>query len=156
DSLGNPIPNVSVTFSAPASGPSVIFLGLTTVTTDGSGVAGIFVTANSEVGSFHVTATAAGIATPAMFSLNNLPGTASRLKFVQEPSNAAAGAVIAPPITVQLTDSLGNNVAQAGVTVTLSLNPVAGRLPSVSGTTTVQTNASGLATFSDLSISTAG
>jgi adhesin/invasin len=156
DAEGNGIPGVSVTFSAPTSGASVTFSGPTTVTTDSTGVAAISVTANTQVGPFQVTAAATGIATPALFSLTNVPGTATRLTFVQQPSNAAAGAIIVPPITVQLTDNLGNHVAQAGVTITLALNPVAGPLPSVSGTTTVQTNAAGLATFSDLSISTAG
>ncbi len=62
-----------------------------------------------------------------------------------------AGAVITPPVTVQLTDSIGNTVAQAGVAVTLSLSSVA-----ITGTTTAATNASGLATFADLSIAKAG
>ena len=44
-----------------------------------------------------------------------------------------AGAVITPPVTVQLTDSVGNNVAQAGVAVTLSLNPAAGRSAAITG-----------------------
>ena len=57
---------------------------------------------------------------------------------------------------MQLTDSVGNNVATAGVAVTLSLNPVTGRLPVVSGITTIATDASGLATFTGLSIDAAG
>ncbi len=156
DSLANPVPGVVVTFTAPSSGPSVTFLGPVTVTTDGLGVAGIFVTANSQVGSFQVTATAPGTAAPAVFSLTNVSGSASHLSFVQQPSSAVSGAVITPPVTVQLTDSIGNNVAQAGVAVTLSLNPAAGRSAALTGTTTVATSASGLATFADLSIATAG
>ncbi len=111
---------------------------------------------NTQVGAFEVTASAAGTAAPAVFSLTNVAGSASHLTFVQQPSGAAAGAVIAPPVTVQLTDSTGNNVAQAGVAVTLTLNPAAGRSAAITGTTTVATNASGLASFADLSIATAG
>ena len=40
--------------------------------------------------------------------------------------------------------------------VTLTLNPAAGRSAAITGTTTVATNASGLASFADLSIATAG
>src|SRR5262249_26082838 len=130
DAQGNGIPGVSVTFAPPGSGASVTFTGSNPVTTDSTGVAAISATANAQVGSFQVGATAPGTPPRAVFSLTNLAGTASRLKFIQQPSNAVAGAVIAPPITVQLTDSAGNNVAQAGVIVTLSLNPVAGLSPS--------------------------
>ena len=156
DAQGNGVPNVMVTFAAPASGASVSFSGPATVATDSTGVAAISVTANSQVGSVQVNATVASISTPAMFSLTNVAGTASQLKFAQQPTGAVAGAVIAPPITVQLTDSVGNSVATAGVAVTLSLNPVTGRLPVVSGITTIATDASGLATFTGLSIDAAG
>ncbi len=156
DALGNGIPNVVVTFASPSSGASVTFSGLAAVTTDSAGVAAISVTANSQVGAFQVTASAAGIAAPAVFSLTNVAGSASHLTFVQQPSSVGAGVVIAPPVTVQLTDSTGNNVAQAGVAVTLALNPAAGRAAAITGTTTAVTNAVGLASFADLSIGTAG
>ena len=156
DAPGNGIPGVAVTFAAPSSGASVAFSGSPIVTTGIGGVAAISVTANTQVGAFDVTATAPGTAAPAVFSLTNVAGSVSHLTFLQQPSGAVAGAVIAPPVTVQLTDSVGNNVAQAGVAVTLSLNPVAGRAAAITGTTTIATNASGLASFADLSIATAG
>jgi len=156
DSLANPVPGVAVTFAAPSSGASVTFLGPVTVTTDSSGVAAIFVTANATVGPFQVTATAPGVSAPAVFSLTNVAGSASRLSFVHQPSSAVAGAIMTPPVTVQLTDSVGNTVAQAGVAVTVSLNPAAGRSTAITGTTTVLTSASGVATFADLRIPTAG
>jgi adhesin/invasin len=155
DALGNGVPGIPVTFSAPATGASVTFSGPTTVSTDSTGVVSISTTANTQVGSFQVTAAAAGIATPAVFVLTNVAGTASRLSFVQQPTNTAAGAIITPPVTVQLTDSVGNPIAQSGVAITLSLNPLARRLRSLSGAVAT-TNASGLATFSSLSISSAG
>ncbi len=139
DALGNGVPGIVVTFAAPSSGASVTFSGPATVTTGIGGVAAISVTANTQVGAFEVTASAPGTAAPAVFSLTNVAGSASHLAFVQQPSGAAAGAVIAPPVTVQLTDSIGNNVAQAGVAVTLTLNPAAGRLAAITGTTTVAT-----------------
>jgi adhesin/invasin len=155
DSLGNPISGVDVTFAAPAGGPGITFEGSATVATDSLGGAGVFVTANSQLGPFQITAAAPGTPTPAVFTLTNVSGAASRLKVVQQPSNTPAGALITPPMSVRITDSLGNNVAQAGVAVTVSLIP-AGQLVPVSGETTVQTDAGGLATFSGLSISSAG
>src|SRR5205807_3348801 len=38
---------------------------------------------------------------------------ANKLAFVQQPSNAVAGASISPPVTVQVQDQFGNNVAAA-------------------------------------------
>ena len=72
--------------------------------------------------------------------------------FVQQPSNTSAGAVISPPVTVQVTDA--------------GSNPVVGRLrhdplckaapPTLGGLSAASTNASGVATFADLSITAAG
>jgi adhesin/invasin len=155
DSLGNAIPNVSVTFTAPSSGASVTFSGPSVVNTDSTGIASVTVTANNQIGSFTVNATTPGAASPAAFNLSNIAGSASGLAFVQQPSNAVAGASITPAVTVQVKDSLGNNVPQAGISVTLSPVLVSGRPPSASGTTAT-TNATGLATFSSLSFTTAG
>lgn len=80
------------------------------------------------------------------------PGPAARLIFVQQPTNDTAGTVITPPITVQVKDTMGNNVG--GVRpITMAIHSGTGVL---SGTTTQNTNASGLATFSNLSINLAG
>ncbi|PYI79676.1 MAG: hypothetical protein DME26_22990, partial [Verrucomicrobia bacterium] len=78
---------------------------------------------------------------------------ADHLVFAQGPSNAIAGSAIAPPVTVQLKDAFGNNVPASGITVTISLNSGTGTL---SGTTSRNTGASGLATFDDLSINLIG
>ncbi|MBI3766741.1 MAG: hypothetical protein HY277_09620, partial [Ignavibacteriales bacterium] len=78
---------------------------------------------------------------------------ASKLVFVQQPTNGVAGAVISPPITVQLNDSLGNTVATAGVSVSMALSAGSG---SLGGTIPQLTNGSGLATFSDLVINQPG
>ena len=82
-----------------------------------------------------------------------LPGPAKTLVFVQQPTNAVAGSPLSPPVTVQVRDSLGNNVTASGVPVTLSISSGNGTL---SGTTTRSTGLSGLATFSDLSVNLSG
>ena len=76
DAGNNPVPGVSVTFTAPASGASGTFPGnvtSTAVMTNSSGVATApTFTANSASGGYMVTASTAGVATPAGFSLTNV------------------------------------------------------------------------------------
>ncbi len=79
--------------------------------------------------------------------------TATKLAFVQQPSNALAGAAIVPAVTVQLQDGGGNAVPQAGVSVAVSLASGTGTL---SGMTTQLTDAAGLATFAGLSVNLVG
>jgi hypothetical protein len=76
-----------------------------------------------------------------------------RLAFVQLPGSSPAGQPITPPVTVQLEDASGSPVAQGGVTITLSLSSGTGML---GGTLSRVTDASGRASFGDLSISLAG
>jgi hypothetical protein len=79
DAAGNPVPGVNVTFAAPASGPSGTFLGgAVNSTTDATGVAmSTTFTANGTTGTYVVTASAAGVAVPASFTLTNAPGATS-------------------------------------------------------------------------------
>lgn len=81
------------------------------------------------------------------------PAPASKFLFVQQPTNEIAGAVISPAITVRLRDAFDNNVLTSGVSIMLSLTTGTGVL---SGTSTQSTNASGISTFSDLSINLSG
>lgn len=76
DSIGSPIADALVTFTAPTSGPSGIFLDSSNHTTSGSTNAGGVVAAapfiaNDQAGAYLVSASTAGVATPAMFLLNN-------------------------------------------------------------------------------------
>jgi predicted extracellular nuclease len=76
DTAGNPALGATVTFTAPASGPSGTFPGhvlTATATTDAGGVATSPVfTANGTIGSYSVTASAAGVAGTAAFAFENL------------------------------------------------------------------------------------
>ena len=98
DFLGNPVPNVVVTFSAPKSGASGTFPGsalTVTATTNGAGVATApTFTANGITGTFTVTAAVAGVTAPAIFSLTNasLP-TAPIISAVE---NSATGQLASP------------------------------------------------------------
>ncbi len=82
-------------------------------------------------------------------------GPSTKLAFVQGPSNANAGAVITPAVKVAVEDANGNvetsdNSTQ--VTLAIGTNPAAGTLSGGSAVTV----SSGVATFSGLSINTAG
>ena len=76
---------------------------------------------------------------------------AAKLGFLQQPSNASAGATIAPAVTVAIEDSNGNTVTGASNPVTVALTSGTG----LAGTLTV-TPQNGVATFSTLSVSNAG
>ena len=82
-----------------------------------------------------------------------ISSTASQLAFVQQPTGTMAGQTISPAVTVQLQDSIGDPVFQPGVSLTMSLSSGTGTL---GGTLSQLTNASGLATFNDLSINLIG
>jgi hypothetical protein len=104
--------------------------------------------------SYTLTATAAGLTDATSSTFDIVPGTATQLRFAQQPSNATAGAAIAPAVTVQALDAKGN-VATAftsTVTVAIGTNPSTGAL---SGTTSIAA-ANGVATFSTLSINKSG
>ena len=76
DSGGNPVIGVTVTFSAPGSGASGTFSGSATATglTNASGIAvSPALNANSQQGSYTVTAAVVGAATTASFGLTNIP-----------------------------------------------------------------------------------
>jgi hypothetical protein len=73
------------------------------------------------------------------------------LAFLQQPENALTGAVISPAVQVQVEDSDGNLVANATNVVTLALTAGAGL-----GGTLTATAQNGIASFSNLTVSTAG
>ncbi|MBL8215914.1 MAG: VCBS repeat-containing protein [Bryobacterales bacterium] len=76
DINSNPVPNVTVTFSAPntAGAPGAI-LASTTAVTNGSGIASVGVIANTTPGTYNASANVNGVATPATFPLTNTPPT---------------------------------------------------------------------------------
>jgi hypothetical protein len=76
DESGGPVTGVDVTFTAPASGPSGTFAdsgtNITTVAVNSDGVAvSPLFTANSEMGTYEVVATASGISGSVSFVLTN-------------------------------------------------------------------------------------
>ncbi len=82
------------------------------------------------------------------------PGAAATLAFTTQPGNAAPGSPIPGPPTVTVRDSQGNTVTNstASITVAIGTNPGGGTLSGIA----TRSAASGVASFSDLSINNAG
>ncbi len=157
DALGNPIPGIAVTFTAPTTGASGTFASKSTTvtaTTDANGRAtSPAFTANNTSGAYMLTASAPVVGGGAAFALANLSPTALTLAFLTQPSNTASGAVISPPLRVQIQDTNGQPVNISGVTILMTLSQGTG---SLSGSYVQLADANGIATFSDLSIDLTG
>jgi adhesin/invasin len=145
DTAGNPVGGANVTFTVPASGPSGVFSGPATVTTDINGNAfAPPLTANGTAGSFAATASVPGTSGVAVFSLTNLPqtgslsATSSQLSFFSQVNQPAP-----PGQNIQVTStgaSLSWTVSASATWITV--NPTTGATP---GTAAISANPAGLA-----------
>ena len=146
DAAGNPVAGQSVTFAVASGGGSVT--GATAVS-DAAGVARV----NSwilgpAIGPNSLTATAAALpGTPVTFTATGTP--AGSLSLATPPPASAENAVpFSSAPVLQLVDGTGTPVGLAGISVTATV--VSGA--TATGTTMETTDASGQATFDDLSI----
>ncbi len=80
--------------------------------------------------------------------------TVNALTFVTQPTNTVAGQFISPPVQVKATDSSGAVLPFIAITISIGSNPSSGG--TLSGTLTQTTDATGIATFNDLSIDRTG
>ncbi|MCM2280035.1 MAG: hypothetical protein NDJ89_18330 [Oligoflexia bacterium] len=103
---------------------------------------------------YTLTASASGLTSATSSGFTISAGTATKLGFIVEPSNASPAAAISPAIQVAIQDTLGNTVpgASASIAVAIGTNPASGTL---SGTSPVGTT-DGVASFSNLSINNGG
>ncbi len=149
DSLGNPVPQATVTFTV-ASGSATA--SPVTTATDATGRASTTLALGTVSGNVSLSAGAGGGS--ALFVATALAGPPARLAFEDAPLHAAAGIVLAPAPLVAVTDSYGNAVPQATnqVTMALAANASGGTL---SGTGVVPA-VTGVATFSSLKIDRPG
>jgi Bacterial Ig-like domain (group 2) len=150
DSGNTPIPSVAVTFAIASGGGTVT--GSPTSDVTGKAAATSWVL-GTTVGANTVLASAGGAS--ATFTATGTFAAPKKLGFLVQPSNAAVSAIIAPAIQVAVLDSLGNVVTTATTPITLALGSGTGTLNGGTGTLTVNAVA-GIATFSTLSINTAG
>jgi hypothetical protein len=150
DASGLPVPGVVVTFAVTGGGG--IVAGGTPVT-DTLGLAAVTSwTLGTTVGFNTLTATVNALTTT--FNATGNAGPATRLAFTGEPSTVAQDSIIRPPVAVTAYDAF-DNVATgflAAVEVALLANPGGAVL---GGTTSVEAYA-GVATYGNLTLSTAG
>jgi hypothetical protein len=120
DGSGNPVSGAPVVWAVTGGGGS---LGGTTTTTNGSGQAQATLTMGPTAGTNTVTATSGTlIGSPVTFTASSAAGTATKLVFTVQPSNAVAGVNIAPGIVVQAQDAFNNLVTSYATTVALAIS----------------------------------
>ena len=120
-----------------------------------AGVAAFSTLSINKVGTgYTLTASASGLTTATSGAFNVTAGAAAKVVFTAQPTNTTAGAAVSPAVQVTVEDSQNNVVTTATnqITIAIGTNPSSGTL---SGTAQVNAVA-GVATFSNLSINSAG
>ena len=149
DEVGNPVPGIAITFATDRDGS----VSPSTVITDELGVAQVtsWTLGRSADVPYSLTARIqSGGSDPVAFTATPRAGAAGKLEIAVQPSpTARSGTAFSRQPVIQVADELGNPARQSGVVIlaTLSAGP-AGTLQNASATT----NASGLASFSNLSL----
>jgi len=151
DVTGAPVAGVTVTFTAPVTGPGGTFAGgVNTATTGANGVAtSAVLTANATVGPFTATATVPGVDSSATFSLTNAAAAppASITATSGTPQSATINNPFAAPLVVSVQTAAGAPVSGAIILFdTPEASGANGTFPSGAVSATATTNAKGQAT----------
>ena len=146
DASGNAVPSVAVAWVIGVGGGTVT---PTTSLTDASGSANAAWTLGPSLGANTVSAVVSGIGV-VEFSATATAGAAARIRIDAQPSaSAVSGVALGQQPVIQLLDAQGNEARQSGVTVQVA---IASGTASLSGTTSVQSDANGRAAFSGLTL----
>jgi hypothetical protein len=146
DQYGNLADGSSVSIAV-ATGPSNPSLGGTTTLATSGGIATFSNLSLDQAGSYTLAFTDGSIPSVTSSSFTITPGAASKLVFVVQPTDTVAGQAI-PAFTVQSEDAFGNLRSTDQTSVTVTSNPA--------GTTATADESNGIASFSSVSITTAG
>ncbi|MGE5803902.1 MAG: beta strand repeat-containing protein, partial [Gemmatimonadota bacterium] len=151
DGSGNPVSQSGVVVTAEIATGSGTLGGTLTATTSGAGVATFTnLSITGTTGPRTLSFSASGVGSVTSTAIDITAGAATQLAITTQPSASAQSGVAFPQQPqIQLRDAAGNDVSEAGVVVTASIATGDGAL---GGTATATTNASGIATFTDLSI----
>jgi len=155
DASDNAVSQANVVVTAVIASGSGTLNGTMTATTNASGVATFSGLRIFGLGAFTLSFSAPGLGQVTSSTITVSAGPASKLSITTQPSSTVqSGVALAQNPVIQVTDAGNNPIAQAGVVVTAAIASGGGTL---SGTTTATTNASGVATFTNLVITgTAG
>ena len=128
-------------------------LGGTVTRAASNGVAAFSSLSIDKVGSaYTLTASAEGLTSAKSLPFDVTVGPAAQLAFRTQPTNAVAGAAIAPEPQVEVRDAGGNLVASPAVDITVAITSGTGATGAALGGTKVRASESGVATFAGLSI----
>ncbi|MBI1808527.1 MAG: hypothetical protein HYR75_01410, partial [Gemmatimonadetes bacterium] len=141
-----PLGGIAVTFAVTSGGGSV---GTTVVTSDGNGLAQTTWRLGPTTVAQSVTATAAGVSTPATFTATATLPVPAKLAFTTQPVTGLTSAVV-----VQAQDNLGNLATTFTGPVTIAL--AGGTASATLGGTATVNAVGGVATFTGLSVSAPG
>jgi len=152
DSNGDPVTTATNPITLALVGGTGLSGTLTVIPTNGIAAFSNLSIATAGTGyTLMATSTGLGSATSASFSITAIVPVAAKLAFSHQPSNALTGAPISPAITVTVEDDNGKPVPNASNRVALTLVTGTG----LSGTLAA-TPSNGVATFSNVTVSTAG
>src|SRR6185295_590588 len=115
-SAGNPLGNVSVTFTAPSTGASATFPGGGSALTNSSGVATIRPTANGTIGTYNVTAAVGGATATFVLTNTRLPNLITATGGT--PQTASYNSPFARSLQARVTDGDGHPLSGVPVTFT--------------------------------------
>jgi adhesin/invasin len=154
DASGNGVSGVPVTWAVTGGGGTI---APASTLTDGSGYAAATRVLGTTAGTQQAAASVAGLAgSPVTFTATAVHGTPDELVFTQQPSDAGAGQVIAPPVKVTIRDGFGNAATGFTGMISVSITPLTGTPLAVLSGTTSRTPSSGVASFDDLRIDLPG
>ena len=148
DAQSNPVAGVLVNWTVTGGGS----VSTDQVPTGPDGRAAVRRTLGAAAGTQTTVASAGTVpGSPVTFTATAATGTAAALAVVTQPaSTAQSGTKLSRQPRIQLRDGLGNPVPQAGFTVTAEL--ASGPGATLAGDRTRETDATGIAAFSDLAI----
>ncbi|MEX2585039.1 MAG: Ig-like domain-containing protein, partial [Balneolaceae bacterium] len=150
DSYGNIVTNdnsTQVTVSI-ASGSGTL-LGQTTQTAS-NGIVTFDDLQINQAGTVTLHFQSSGFNTLTSSTITISPAAASKLLWLEQPTNTLPGETISPAMELQLLDAYNNLVSQSGVQVTMDEEPDTETF--LTGTTTVSTNSNGVAIFNTVEI----
>jgi len=155
DKYNNTVSSTASVTIGVATGPTGASITGTTAVNAVGGVATFSNLILNTVGSYTLTASSGSLTPATSTGITINVGAASKLVFTTEPaSSGTAGTAFGAVVKVE--DAGGNTVTSASGTVTISLNSGPAGASFATGSTTTATLSSGVATFSNLILDTAG
>src|SRR5207253_3071455 len=151
DAAGNTVSQAGITVTAAIATGGGTLGGTLTAATTSSGTASFTnLSISGAAGDRTLSFSATGLTPAVSGTITVGAGAATQVTLTTEPSaTAQSGVAFAQQPVVQLRDGAGNPVSESGITVTAAIATGGGTL---GGTLTAATNGSGLASFTNLSI----